>query len=553
MSGLKRGGYRIRVPAGFTPRAWARAAYARYLEHPHTDFAVNACPGAGKTKFAVMLALNEMRRKAVDRIDLVGPSTHICLQWMREMATWGLHLDPENTRESPDCHGRVMTYQRLGMDPAAFRVDRTRRTLVILDEIHHAGDAKSWGDALQDAFGEAEKRLLLSGTPFRSDNSRIPFVRYSHDKHGVSISDFTYGYGDALRDGYCAPIYFPHHDGEFHWERGGQEHRANFTHLLSRDQDADRLRTALEPRGEYVRGMLTEAHRHLRELRTVHPDAAGIVFGRDCDNVVELADVLADISGRMPITVTVDNPDAGERIRRFRHATDPWIVSVKMVSEGVDIPRLRVGVYLTNVKTEMFFRQAAGRLVRLVPELGDQAGYMYIPSLPRLVGFATDMQRERRHVVEARQKGELVLPGEAEELPQEEDEERAEYRFVNSRGERVGLIESGPPTESTGQTLFEFAEDLAVEEEPSPPPRQRGLIAPEPMLLHEKKENVRRRGSRLSSLVQDVHLKFGVPHRSIHAQLNKRQRVKSQKHCSLDQLQERERLLEVWLRHGQLR
>lgn len=544
--GAKKTTTRIRVPRGFRPRDWAREAYALYLKSEQKDFSVNACPGAGKTKFAVMLAFNELHRGAVDRIDIVGPSTHICEQWMREMALWGVHLDPENFRESRDCVGRVMTYQRLGMDPKGFQLLPGRRTLVILDEIHHAGDSRSWGEGLRLAFDGASRRLLLSGTPFRSDNNSIPFIRYSQGQKGTSISDYTYGYGEALRDNYCAPLYFPHHDGEFEWERDGESYRADFEKALSRSRAADRMRTALEPTGDYVRGMLMEAHRHLREIRINHEEAAGIVFGRDVENVRALADVLYEISGVEPVTVTVDDPDAGQRIRDFRRGVAPWIVSVKMVSEGVDIPRLRVGVFLTNVRTEMFFRQAAGRLVRLVDGLEDQSGYLYIPSIPRLVSFATDLQRERNHFIENKNKEGLIsLPL----LPDENEErEESDYRFLGSRGERRGVIESGPPTDARGQTFFDFAAEL-VETEPEPPPRP-VPVPDEPALLHEQKEFVRRKGGRISSLVRQIHLAHEVPYHQVHAVLNRRQKVSSQAECTLEQLVERERLLERWLSKG---
>lgn len=536
---------RIRVPRGFKPRDWARAAYAKYLRHEHVDFAVNACPGAGKTKFAVMLAFNEMHRGAVDRIDVVGPSTHICEQWMREMATWGVSLDPENLRESRDCHGRVMTYQKLGMDPEAFTLPAGRRSLVIMDEIHHAGDAKSWGEGLRQAFDKATRRLLLSGTPFRSDNSTIPFIRYSDGQRGTSISDYTYGYGDALKADYCAPLYFPHHEGEFHWERDGKEYKADFHKKLTRSLTADRVRTALEPTGDYVRTMLREAHRHLMELRDNHPEAAAIVFCKDVKSVRAIARVLHEISGTKPTTVSVDDPDAGERIRRFRAGFEPWIVSVKMVSEGVDIPRLRVGVFLTNVKTEMFFRQAAGRLVRLVPGLKDQSGYLYIPSIPRLVSFASEMQRERKHFVENKNKeGMMSLPLE-DEREEPEDSENA-YRFLGSAGERAGVIEVAPVDKETGQHFFDFAADLVETEPeaPAPPPPT------EAMLLHEQKEQVRKRGGRISSLVRQVSLKHGFEFGQIHGRLNRYQRVEAQANCTLEQLRRREKLLERWLKTG---
>ncbi len=548
---------KVGVPTGFTPRRWAQQALERYLQHEPVDFSVNACPGSGKTKFAAMVACEALRRGDVERIDLVGPSTHICQQWLRELAAWGIHLDPENTREAADCAGRIVTYQRLGMDPEAFRLRDGRRTLVVLDEIHHAGDARTWGDGLRHAFGSATRRLLLSGTPFRSDNRKIPFVSYSYGDHGQSTCDFAYGYGEALKDGYCAPIFFPHHDGEFTWERGGQEHRADFGQVLGGRAAADRLRTALDPRGAYVRCLLEEANRHLVQLRRQHPEAGGIIFGKDVASVKALAEVLTRITGRPPVTVTVDDADAGARIRRFRAAGTPWIVSVKMVSEGVDIPRLRVGVFLTNIRTEMFFRQAVGRLVRLVPGLPDQAGYFYIPSMARLVRYAREMQRERRHAVRAG-KAPVRPAGPGDELPPAE-RCASDYRFLDSRGQQVGVIETHPAVEENGQGLLDFARDIALQQarerrerllremrNRNPAPRQ------EPHLLHERKEQIRRKGGRISSLVREVHSRHGVPYGQIHASLNRCQGVLSQQQCTLVQLEDRERLLEHWISQGRL-
>lgn len=545
---------RLRVPLGFEPRVWAKQAYAAYCQHPFKDFAVNACPGAGKTKFAVMLAYNELRRGTVDRIDVVGPSIHICEQWMREFASWGLALDPENSQESLDCVGRVFTYQRLGMDPKAFLARDRRRTLVILDEIHHAGDSKTWGEALRMVYAGAQSRLLLSGTPFRSDNNPIPFVRYQDGETGLSISDYTYGYGEALRDDYCAPLYFPHHDGEFEWERDGKSHSAGFSTWLDRNLEADRLRTALEPTGAYVRGILQEAHQQLVELRREHPKAGGIIFGRDVENVQQLAEVLYEMTGTRPLIVTNDLKEAGDRIRQFRDGRMPWIVSVRMISEGVDIPRLRVGVFLSNVRTELFFRQAAGRLVRLVEGLENQSGYLYIPSDPRLVRYAVEMQSERKHFLEKRQQQneEQLLMAQLEREERVVDSEM-EYRFLRSEGNRVGVIDTGPPASNDGQGLFDFTVEMMPELlEPVPEEPIAPVASGEGRLLHQQKDSIRRRGGRISSLVNDISLRFGLSFRQVHGRVNRLQGVRTQSQCTLDQLQERERLLEKWLRDGKL-
>ena len=541
----------LRVIKGFKPRDWAKAAYSQYLRSDAENFLVDACPGAGKTKFAVMLAVNELHRGAVDRVDVVGPSVHICRQWAEEMAAWGVHLDLENDQESADCVGRVFTYQRLGMSPQSLRTPRNPRRLVILDEIHHAGDNRTWGDALRLVFHTSTKRLLLSGTPFRSDGNPIPFVGYSHGDHGTSVSNFAYGYGEALRDGYCAPLYFPHHDGDFQWERGGQVHRADLMSRLGRQLGSDRLRTAFAPEGEFVRELLTEAHQHLLLLRDEHPQAGGIIFGRDVANVRALAEVLKEVSGTNPVTVTNDDKDAAGRIRRFREGDRPWLVSVKMVSEGVDIPRLRVGVYLSPVQTEMFFRQAAGRLVRLVQGLQEQSGFLYIPSLPRLVDYAASMTDERRHAI-GKKFGDGGLEGfpEMERTRTEPDDEEMAYRFLAAVPERAGLVET-TPADKAGQTFFDFASDLLPEDEEEIEPSDADSSESQvKLILAEQKKNQRRKGGLLSSLVNDLYRCHKVPYAKIHAKLNALQGVTGQSTCTLEQLNERETLLRNWLRDG---
>ncbi len=541
----------LRVIKGFKPRAWAKACYAQFLRSENENFLVDACPGAGKTKFAVMVALNELKRGAVDRVDVVGPSVHICRQWAEEMANWGVHLDLENDRESSDCVGRVFTYQRLGMSAESLRTPANPRRLVILDEIHHAGDNRTWGDALRTVFSNATRRLLLSGTPFRSDGNPIPFVGYSRGNHGVSVSDYAYGYGEALRDGYCAPLYFPHHDGDFQWERDGKIFRFDLMTKLGQQLGADRLRTALAPEGEFVTELIREAHQHLMILREDHPTAGGIVFGRDVANVRALAEVIKKVSGTNPVTVTNDDPDAAGRIRRFKDGDRPWLVSVKMVSEGVDIPRLRVGVYLSPVQTEMFFRQAAGRLVRLVQGLEDQAGYLYIPSIPRLVEFAASMTDERRHAIapQTNQGNGLELPPEMERKRTEPDDEELAYRFLAAVPERSGLVETAP-ADKGGQTFFDFASDLVEEDEEPEPVAGPSDTSEVTRLLAEQKKHQRRKGGILSALVNELYRSHKVPYAKIHAHLNGLQNVTGQSRCSLDQLAEREELLRDWLRTG---
>jgi superfamily II DNA or RNA helicase len=158
-----------------------------------------------------------------------------------------------------------------------------------------------------------------------------------------------------------------------------------------------RLRTALSLKGEWLAAVLARAHSELETLRKTDPLAAGMVIAIDQDHARGIAALLRDRAGVIPTLALSDDPGASARILRFARGTAPWIVAVRMVSEGVDIPRLRVGVYATSTTTELFFRQAVGRLVRFTPGEERQSAFLFIPDDPRLRRSAGEIQAQRRH------------------------------------------------------------------------------------------------------------------------------------------------------------
>jgi hypothetical protein len=165
--------------------------------------------------------------------------------------------------------------------PARARRTIDTPTLVILDEIHHGGDAKSWGDGIREAFEPATRRLSLTGTPFRSDTSPIPFVRYEMGEDGIlrSASDHTYGYAEALRDGVVRPVLFLAYGGAMRWRtKAGDEVSARLGEPLTKDLTAQAWRTALDPKGEWVPSVLAAADKRLSEVRRHVPDAGGLVI-----------------------------------------------------------------------------------------------------------------------------------------------------------------------------------------------------------------------------------------------------------------------------------
>ncbi|ALJ20689.1 DEAD/DEAH box helicase [Microbacterium sp. No. 7] len=400
-------------------RAWQAEALQTYfdLDGPDgvgkgpRDFLAAATPGAGKTTFALRLASELLRRRVVDRIVVVAPTEHLKTQWADAAARVSIRLDPRfsNRHRVParHYHGVAVTYAQVAVKASVHRhlVDDAR-TLVILDEVHHGGDALSWGDALREAYGRATRRLLLSGTPFRSDTAPIPFVEYHPNEKGIRLSrtDYNYGYGRALADGVVRPVLFLVYAGKMRWRtKAGDELEAHLGQDNTKDVTAQAWRTALDPEGEWIPAVLRSADRRLSEVRADVPDAGGLVIATDQTAARAYAAILREITGEQPTVVLSDDADASSRIERFTTATNRWMVAVRMVSEGVDVPRLAVGVYATSASTPLFFAQAIGRFVR-ARRRGETAS-VFLPHVPQLMELAGEMERERDHALDRESDG----------------------------------------------------------------------------------------------------------------------------------------------------
>ena len=399
-----------RAPVGRL-RAWQADALERYMSCASRDFLAVATPGAGKTTFALTLATELIARGIVDKLTVVCPTEHLKGQWASNAARFGIHIDPDftNSQGVAGSHfdGVAVTYAQVGSNPAVHSA-RTRayRTLVILDEIHHAGDSLSWGDGVREAFAEATRRLALTGTPFRSDTSPIPFVTYAEDDEGIrrSRADYTYGYGDALKDAVVRPVLFMSYSGQMAWRtNAGDEVSARLGEPLTKDMMKQAWRTALDPKGEWIPAVLRAADLRLEEVRRAVPDAGGLVIASNQEQARAYAHHLRLITGKAPTIVLSDDADASDRISEFSASTDKWMVAVRMVSEGVDVPRLCVGVYATNASTPLFFAQAIGRFVR-ARKRGETAT-VFIPSVLPLLSLAGDMEVERDHALDRPKRG----------------------------------------------------------------------------------------------------------------------------------------------------
>lgn len=387
-------------------RSWQRRALVRYLAAQPRDFLAVATPGSGKTAFALRVAGELLGDGVVEQVTVVVPTEHLKTQWALAAARVGISLDPKfsnsDAQTSSEYHGVVVTYAQVASHPTRHRVrTENRRTLVVFDEIHHGGDAKSWGDAIREAFDDATRRLALTGTPFRSDDSAIPFVTYSPDADGLmrSQADHTYGYAEALADSVVRPVVFLAYSGEARWRTSaGEEHSARLGEPLSAEQTARAWRTVLDPKGEWIPAVLQAADTRLTQKRNGGvPDAGAMVIASDQKSARAYASLLTKLTGEKPTLVLSDDPGSSARIAEYAAGTGRWLVAVRMVSEGVDVPRLSVGVYATSASTPLFFAQAIGRYVRS-RQTGETAS-IFLPSVPALLDLASEMERQRDHVL----------------------------------------------------------------------------------------------------------------------------------------------------------
>ena len=569
-------------------RGWQKDAYEEYFRVTRRDFLLVATPGAGKTAYALTVATRLLATREIAAVTVVTPTEHLKYQWAQAAARFGIAIDPSyrnaQGRAGADFRGVAVTYAQVAAHPALHR-QRTenRRTLVIFDEIHHAGDALSWGDAVREAFEPARRRLALTGTPFRSDANPIPFVTYVPEPDGAkrSASDYVYGYGPALADGVVRPVIFLAYSGEMHWRtRAGDEITATLGTPMTKDQIAQAWRTALDPSGEWITRVLEAADKRLTEVRRAMPDAGGLVIAGDHETARAYAALLRRVSGERPAVVLSDDPTASRKISSFAASEARWMVAVRMVSEGVDVPRLAVGVYATSVSTALFFAQAVGRFVR-ARRRGETAS-VFLPSVPVLLGFAAELEAERDHVLHAASRdpeAELAEAARRRDLPDGEFEGRSFEalrasatfdRVLFDGGEFGTATEAGSPEEEDflglpgllepeqvavllrkRQAAQLTARSAAARSAAAPVPAAASAASAAPAPAAAPVTAVSREGlaalrKELNGLVGAWSHRTGQPHAVIHAELRQACGGPAIPQASAEQIQARIEMIRQW-------
>lgn len=421
-------------------RAWQEEALELYRVRNPVDFSVTATPGAGKTTFALTIATKLLEVKAVDQVIIVVPTDHLRKQWAANSLEKGIFLDPslpnDNRLIGDDFVGYVATYAQVASNPGVHlrrATARDKKTLVIFDEIHHAGDGLTWGEAVSLAFKTAARRLTLTGTPFRTSvSSTIPFIRYNDLGGGVkkSEADYTYGYKEALAENVVRPVTFAAYSGSTTWtDKAGETYQATLRDEdLSPTKEKKAWQAILDPTGQWIQHVIKEADERLLNLRKFGmPDAGGLILASDQEAAKKYAELVRKLTKSKPTIVISDDTKASRHIDTFAAAQDDdhrWMIAVRMVSEGVDVPRLAVGIWATNYRTPLFFAQAVGRFVR-ARKPGESAT-VFLPAVRPLLALAAELEEERNHIIGLHQDD--AEPEEFDSTVPDDDEEEEKVR-----------------------------------------------------------------------------------------------------------------------------
>lgn len=408
-------------------RNWQRDAHDQaitWLTKTRQDrhFLINAAPGAGKTLATCAIAATLFEKDEIDRVVVIAPRTEVVNQWAADFRrVTGRHMS-KATGADRELHALGLdlcaTWSAVsGLQDAFQAICRDKRTLVVCDEHHHAAVTAAWGDGADSAFGDARFVIVLTGTPIRSDGAQSVWLAYDDlgaIDHPVA-GTYTLTYGEAVDLGYCRPVTFHRHEGRFTVDlEGGQAVRVSSREkaaptgklaripALQRALDFYRLACApqYEPGGRvplgtgYQATMVEWASSKLSDLRERMPNAGGLVIAPSIEMADYFADLIERVEGERPIIVHSQMPRAETRIGAFRNTTKRWIVSVAMISEGVDIRRLRVLLYMPNALTELAFRQAIGRVVRTDGPEDDTRAYVVMPSFETLEAYARRVEEE---------------------------------------------------------------------------------------------------------------------------------------------------------------
>lgn len=395
---------------------------------PFAGSIAHVTPGGGKTLLASIFAHAMLDAGFVDQVVIVCPRDSLRSQMVDGWSVESLGLSSKTEIWDPHASkqkrlfggfvGVVTTYQSAVAHPnRLLKLIEGRRTLLVLDEVHHlAGPDEDddseeygqWKTAIDPLVLAARHTFAMTGTLYRSDGQRIPYVKYDNDDKPQA--DIRYTRQDALDEGAVLPIEFRLWDGDAKFEWRGEEVKTLLSDA-SGDDARRALRTALldlrspsrnEAKG-YVYRFLENALGEWNEYRrNVYPSKAIVV----CDSQIMARWVCERIHemGYDPTLAISDEPDSAKRIRRFRKGVGgDVLVTVGMAYEGLDVPSATHLIVLTKRRARPWLEQAVARVTRINNAAGvpneRQFAYVYIANDRRAQVFIDEMLAEQEQSV----------------------------------------------------------------------------------------------------------------------------------------------------------
>lgn len=377
-------------------RRWQSECISKALNKfsvPGSHFLCLATPGAGKTVMASVLASKLLEQNLIDLVFCFSPSVVVSSDFERALAVQ-TNARMDGLLGSKGCS---LTYQAmLFLDDVFWKLFDSNRIFVIFDEIHHcAGDgldnANAWGQKIiRHIQGHATYSLALTGTPWRSD--QIPIALSSYCQQHKIYCDYIYGLTQAVADNVCRTPKITLIDNDKVWIKHNNEvfKFTCFGELLKKSKCSYQQLIENEALISYV---IDKSSQKLSAIRKQHSNAGGLIVAASVDHANKIAAILYRRTGDQAYIATYREEDPLSIINTFKFNSEKWIISVGMISEGTNIPRLRVCCHLTRVKTELHFRQVLGRILRSSTEANEE-GFLYVPAEPNLLEYATRVAQE---------------------------------------------------------------------------------------------------------------------------------------------------------------
>ncbi|MFV8456438.1 DEAD/DEAH box helicase [Vibrio owensii] len=372
-------------------RKWQSECSDKALEKyamNHSHFFCQATPGAGKTVLAANIASRLLQDNMVALVLCFSPSLTVA-DGIKKTFSSILNC---TFNGGMGAIGQSLTYQSIQfLNDEFWQTLQNHRVFVVFDEIHHCSgseieNANIWGQqVLTKIQGLATYTLALSGTPWRSDSLPIVLGEYS-DPDGQLLVDYQYTLKQAIDDGVCRSPKIVLIDNE-HLSVSNSDKMESFSSILEMLKQTKASYQSVIHNQEAMEYLLGLGCERLAKVRLDSPTAGGLVVAASVQHAQAIKEILSQKFGQTVSIVTYQHEEPLVEIERYRQSDAQWIVSVGMISEGTDIPRLQVCCHMSSVKTELYFRQVLGRILRVNSSASQQA-WLYTFAEQKLIQFA---------------------------------------------------------------------------------------------------------------------------------------------------------------------